>query len=114
MSQKGNLVGVIPIHSLQVESIFTVAHNEVKVKTTSLCFLCSYVKKNCTYANKLFSCQNDRIYLKTRKGKRQPVEAVMTFKISINREELVILVMPTQAKHSLSYTKYRTNLVTVL
>ncbi len=27
---KGNLVGVIPIHSLQVESIFTVAHSEEK------------------------------------------------------------------------------------
>jgi len=33
---KGNLVGVIPIHSLQVESIFTVAHNEEKVKSNSL------------------------------------------------------------------------------
>ena len=32
------------IHSLQVESIFPVAHNEEKVKRTSLCFLCSYVK----------------------------------------------------------------------
>ena len=33
---KGNLVGVIPIHSLQVESIFTVAHSEEKVKSNSL------------------------------------------------------------------------------
>ena len=32
------------IHSLQVESIFPVAHNEEKVKRTSLCLLCSYVK----------------------------------------------------------------------
>ena len=32
------------IHSLQVESIFPVAHNEEKVKRTSLCFLCFYVK----------------------------------------------------------------------
>ena len=47
-------------------------------------FYVSYVKKNCTYANKLFSCQNGRVYVKTRKGKRQPVEAVMTFKIPIN------------------------------
>ena len=46
MSQKGNLVGVIPIHSLQVESIFPVAHNEEKVKRSSLCFLCSYVRMN--------------------------------------------------------------------
>ena len=30
--------------SMQVESIFPVAHNEEKVKRTSLCFLCSYVK----------------------------------------------------------------------
>ena len=33
------------MHSLQVENIFPVAHNEEKVKTTSLCFLCSYVRK---------------------------------------------------------------------
>jgi len=56
----------------------------MKKQNDLLCFLCSYVKKNCTYANKLFSCQNGRVYVKTRKGKRQPVEAVMTFKISIN------------------------------
>ena len=30
--------------SLQVESIFPVAHNEEKAKSASLCFLCSYVK----------------------------------------------------------------------
>lgn len=41
---KGNLEGVLSIHSLQVESIFPVAHNEEKVKRTSLCFLCFYVK----------------------------------------------------------------------
>ena len=29
---------------LQVENIFPVGHKEEKVKTTSLCFLCSYVK----------------------------------------------------------------------
>ncbi len=40
----GNLVEALSTPALQVESIFTVAHNEVKVKTTSLCFLCSYVK----------------------------------------------------------------------
>ena len=33
------------MHALQVENIFAVAHNEEKVKTTSLCFLCSYVRK---------------------------------------------------------------------
>ena len=50
---KGNLVGVIPIHSLQVESIFTVAHSEEKVKSNSLCFLCSYV-------NMAYLCQNTK------------------------------------------------------
>ena len=40
----GNLVEALSTPALQVESIFIVAHNEVKVKTTSLCFLCSYVK----------------------------------------------------------------------
>ena len=40
----GNLAEALSTPALQVESIFTVAHNEVKVKTTSLCFLCSYVK----------------------------------------------------------------------
>ena len=32
------------IHSLQVESIFPVAHNEEKVKRISLCSICSYVE----------------------------------------------------------------------
>ena len=77
-----------------------------------LMFLCKkelYLrKKNCFHVKMVV------LYVKTKKGKRQPVEAVMTFKIPINCEELVILVMPTQAKHPLSYTKYRTNLVTVL
>ena len=44
--QKGNLAEVFSIHSLQVESIFPAAHNEEKVKRTSLCLLCSYVKKD--------------------------------------------------------------------
>ena len=43
---RGNLAGVFSIHSLQVESIFPAAHNEEKVKRTSLCLLCSYVKKD--------------------------------------------------------------------
>ena len=34
------------MHSLQVENIFPVAHNEEEVKRTSLCFLCSYVEKD--------------------------------------------------------------------
>ena len=42
--KKGNLVEALSTPSLQVESIFTVAHNMEKVKRTSLCFLCSYVK----------------------------------------------------------------------
>ena len=46
MPQKANLVSVLSIHSLQVESIFPVAHNEEEVKRTSLCFLCSYVEKD--------------------------------------------------------------------
>ena len=46
MPQKTNLVSVLSIHSLQVESIFPVAHNEEEVKRTSLCFLCSYVEKD--------------------------------------------------------------------
>ena len=32
------------MHALQVENIFAVAQNEEKVKTTSLCFLCPYVR----------------------------------------------------------------------
>ena len=32
--------------SLPVESICPVAHNEEKAKSTSLCFLCSYVRMN--------------------------------------------------------------------
>ena len=38
--------GSFSIHSLQVESIFPAARNEEKVKLTSLCLLCSYVKKD--------------------------------------------------------------------
>ena len=44
LSQKGNLARVFSIRSLQVESIFPVAHNEEKVKRISLCFICSYVE----------------------------------------------------------------------
>ena len=36
VSQKVNQAGVLSIHSLQVESIFPVAHNAEKVKMTSL------------------------------------------------------------------------------
>ena len=39
------------MHSLQVENRLSVAHNEEKVKSTSLCFLCSYVKSGRVYAN---------------------------------------------------------------
>ena len=42
--KKGGLAGVFSIHSLQVESIFPAAHDEEKVKRTSLCIICSYVK----------------------------------------------------------------------
>jgi len=45
-ASKSNLVSILSIHSLQVESIFPVAHNEEEVKRTSLCFLCSYVRMN--------------------------------------------------------------------
>ena len=45
-ASKSNLLSVLSTHSLQVESIFPVAHNEEKVKRTSLCFLCSYVEKD--------------------------------------------------------------------
>ena len=46
MSQNNNLARVVSMLSLPVESIFPVAHNEEKVKSTSLCSLCSYVKKD--------------------------------------------------------------------
>jgi len=46
MSQNNNLARVDSMLSLPVESIFPVAHNEEKVKSTSLCSLCSYVKKD--------------------------------------------------------------------
>ena len=39
------------MHSLQVENRLSVAHNEEKVKSVSLCFLCSYVKSGRVYAN---------------------------------------------------------------
>ena len=42
-ASKANLSRELPIHALQAESIFPVAYNEEKVKSTSLCFLCSYV-----------------------------------------------------------------------
>ena len=42
--KKGYLVEALSTPSLQVESILPMAHNMEKVKTTSLCFLCSYVK----------------------------------------------------------------------
>ena len=45
-ASKSNLLSVLSTHSLQVESIFPVAHNEEKVKRSSLCFLCSYVRMN--------------------------------------------------------------------
>ena len=45
-ASKSNLVSVLSTHSLQVESVFTVVHNEEKVKRSSLCFLCSYVRMN--------------------------------------------------------------------
>ena len=45
-ASKSNLVSVLSTHSLQVESIFPVVHNEEEVKRTSLCFLCSYVEKD--------------------------------------------------------------------
>ena len=45
-ASKSNLVSILSIHSLQVENIFPVAHNEEEVKRTSLCFLCSYVEKD--------------------------------------------------------------------
>ena len=43
MPQKANLAGELSIHALQAESLFPAAYNEEKVKSTSLCFLCSYV-----------------------------------------------------------------------
>ena len=51
MPQKANLARVLSIHALQAESIFPVAYNEEKVKSTSLCLLCSYVKSGRVYAN---------------------------------------------------------------
>ena len=42
-SKKGDLVGELSIHALQVESLFPVAYNEGKTKRMPLCFLCSYV-----------------------------------------------------------------------
>ena len=41
--------------------------------------------------------------------KKEVYEVVLTFNISINRDGLVAFVMPTQDKHSSSYTKFRTN-----
>jgi len=54
LPQKGNLARVLSIPSLQVESIFPMAHNEEKNKAQFFMF-------------HLFSYQNGRIYVKTRK-----------------------------------------------
>ena len=42
--KQGNLAEVLSTPSLQVESIFPLAHDEEKVRRTPLCLLCSYVK----------------------------------------------------------------------
>ena len=39
------------MHPLQVENGLSVAHNEEKVKSVSLRFLCSYVKSGRVYVN---------------------------------------------------------------
>ncbi len=39
----------------------------MKKQNDFLCFLCSYVKKNCTYAKKLFPCQNGRTLCQNKK-----------------------------------------------
>ena len=43
-ASKSNPVKASQCMFLQVENIFAVAQNEEKVKSTSLCFLCSYVR----------------------------------------------------------------------
>ena|GEM_PF-957508 len=43
-TSKSNLVKAFQCMLYRVENIFAVAHNEEKVKTTSLCYLCSYVR----------------------------------------------------------------------
>ena len=43
-ASKSNLLKAFQCMFLQVENIFAVAQNEEKVKSTSLCFLCSYVR----------------------------------------------------------------------
>jgi len=54
MSQKGNQAEVLSAHSLQVESILPVAHNEEKVKTSSFMFL-MFLCQKWTYL-----CQNTK------------------------------------------------------
>jgi len=54
MSQKGNQAEVLSAHSLQVESILPVAHNEEKVKTSSFMFL-MFLCQKWTYI-----CQNTK------------------------------------------------------
>ena len=49
--EKVDLARELSIHALQVESIFPVAYNEEKVKSTSLCFLCSYVNMGVFMSN---------------------------------------------------------------
>jgi len=53
LPQKGNLARVLSMRSLQAESIFPMAHNEEKNKAQFFMF-------------HPFSCQNGRIYIKTR------------------------------------------------
>ena len=54
MSQKDNQAEVLSAHSLQVESILPVAHNEEKVKTTLFMFL-MFLCQKWTYL-----CQNPK------------------------------------------------------
>ena len=54
MSQKDNQAEVLSAHSLQVESILPVAHNEEKVKTSSFMFL-MFLCQKWTYL-----CQNTK------------------------------------------------------
>ena len=65
MSQKDNQAEVLSVHSLQVESILPVAHNEEKVKTTSFMFLMFLCQKHSSlYQNTCPHVKNTRPHVK--------------------------------------------------
>ena len=88
MSQKGNQTEVLSAHSLQVESILLVAHNEEKVKTSSfmfLMFLCqkwTYLCQNAKRTTNSFACP--LVNLSTRQPVNLFIRSAVNPSINVN------------------------------